>query len=538
MSSTRTRIGGRLEMTRCARLPEDRLTIGRLREDGPGGHDEQDEGNGGKQVFHGALIVGQTVPPAFSPNQGMAGGARNGDLLRGHAPVIMTGQPRAARLTPMPFMEVRLVLRAVASALLLCVTAAAPRAYADPPPGRRYALTAWAAEKGLPPGDVFAITQDSDGYLWERTMPYVDLHVGEGFRAFGQFVSAFEWGDATGVKPPDVDRADVLQAFLDVRIPIGEDQSLLVRPGRQILRYGSERLIGMRYGANVPLPFDAALARVESGPWRVDALYGRPVATERGEWDDRSNDAQALWLLYTTHALPSIGKRAGIDAYYVGYSDELARFAQAAGDELRHTLGARFFGEKSNFDWDVEAFYQFGQYDTVTSDGSISAWAVGSNVGYTLNGAPLRPRLGMKSNVISGDDDPGDPDLQTFNSLFPKRKYFGEMGLLGPYNLIDLHPSLTLQLTDKTSFELASVFYWRFSTNDGIYDTPGNVIRPGFDSDDRFIGTQLETALTHRFGRELEVSATYEIFLPGTFIEHTGPDEVVHFLGIELLYRF
>jgi signal transduction histidine kinase/ligand-binding sensor domain-containing protein len=30
-------------------------------------------------------------------------------------------------------------------------------------------LTAWAAEKGLPPGDVFAITQDSDGYLWLGT---------------------------------------------------------------------------------------------------------------------------------------------------------------------------------------------------------------------------------------------------------------------------------------------------------------------------------------------------------------------------------
>lgn len=81
----------------------------------------------------------------------------------------MTGQPRAARLTPMPFMEVRLVLRAVACALLLCVAAAASRAYADPLPGRRYALTAWAAEKGLPPGDVFAIAQDSDGYLWLGT---------------------------------------------------------------------------------------------------------------------------------------------------------------------------------------------------------------------------------------------------------------------------------------------------------------------------------------------------------------------------------
>jgi len=380
--------------------------------------------------------------------------------------------------------------------------------------------------------------QDSDGYLWERTMPYADLHIGPNFRAFGQLVSAFEWGDATGIKPPDEDRLDLLQGFIDIRVPIGENQSLLVRPGRQILRYGSERLIGMRYGANVPLPFDAALARFETGPWRIDAFYGHPIKTERGEWDDQSDDTQALWSLYTTLALPSIGKRAGIDAYYIGYSDDKARFAQGPGEELRHTLGVRFFGEKSNVDWDFEACYQFGRYAMSGGEGRISAWAVGGNVGYTFDGAPLRPRLGMKANVISGDDDPKDADLQTFNSLFPRRKYFGEMGQIGPYNLIDVHPSLTLQLTNKTTLELASVFYWRYSTNDGIYNTPGNVIRPGFNSDARFIGTQLEALLTHRFSREFEVTAAYEVCLPGRFIEESGPDEVVHFVGIELLYRF
>jgi hypothetical protein len=60
----------------------------------------------------------------------------------------------------------------------------------------------------------------------------------------------------------------------------------------------------------------------------------------------------------------------------------------------------------------------------------------------TLANAPLRPRLGLKANVISGDDDPNDRDLQTFNTLFPKRRYFGELSLLGPYNSINLHPSI------------------------------------------------------------------------------------------------
>jgi hypothetical protein len=38
--------------------------------------------------------------------------------------------------------------------------------------------------------------------------------------------------------------------------------------------------------------------------------------------------------------------------------------------------------------------------------------------------------------------------------------------------------------------------------------------------------------------RELGASVAYEVFLPGAFIENSGPDEVVHFVEIELLFRF
>ena len=380
--------------------------------------------------------------------------------------------------------------------------------------------------------------QDSGGYLWARVMPYADLHIGEGFRAFGQLIAAFEWWDDAGIRPPDEDRLDVLQAFFEVQIPIGQGETLTVRPGRQIMRYGSERLLGTRYRANVPLPFDAALGAFDTRPVaRRRVLRAGPSRSTAASGTIRPTRRRRCGPFTRHRLLPSIGKGAGIDAYYIGYSDEGARFAQGPGEELRHSLGVRLFGEKHHFDWDVEACYQFGRYEMSGGDGVISAFSVKSNIGYTFD-RPLRPRLGLKVNVISGDDDPGDPDLQTFNSLFPQRKYFGEMGLLGPYNLIDVHPSLRLQLTKKTTVDLASVLYWRYSTNDGIYNTGGNVVRPGFNSDARYRRDAIGSGLTYKFSRELEVSATYELFLPGPFIEDSGPDEVVHFVGIELLLRF
>ena len=382
--------------------------------------------------------------------------------------------------------------------------------------------------------------QDDGGYLWGRALPYVDLHVGPNFRAFAQLITAFESDDETGVSPPDEDRLDLLQGFVDVRVPLSGDASILFRPGRQLMRYGSERLIGVRYGPNVPQPFDAALVRLQRGTWRVDAFYARPVEIAPGEWDDQADETQSAWSLYATRELPSLGDGSGIDAYYIGYRDRDAAFAQGEGRELRHTLGTRFFGENDGFDWDLEGFYQFGTFEQAAGDGSISAWSLASSVGYTFAHAhaPLRPRLGLKANVISGDDDPAHPDLQTFNALFPKGKYFGEIGLLGPYNLINVHPKLTLNLSSKLAIDLTSVFYWRYSTEDGIYDNTGTVMREGLESDDRYIGTQFEAVITYAVSRELEASAAYSVFFPGSFIKETGPEEVVHFVGIELLYRF
>ena len=56
-------------------------------------------------------------------------------------------------------------MRIPAIALALAVLAAPVRAFARP----SYALTGWTAEKGLPPGDVFAIAEDRAGYLWLGT---------------------------------------------------------------------------------------------------------------------------------------------------------------------------------------------------------------------------------------------------------------------------------------------------------------------------------------------------------------------------------
>jgi hypothetical protein len=101
--------------------------------------------------------------------------------------------------------------------------------------------------------------------------------------------------------------------------------------------------------------------------------------------------------------------------------------SRGSGEELRHTLGSRFFGRSGNWRWDVEGHLQFGRF----AGGDILAWSAASDVRYTFAGLPLEPFVGLRANAISGDRNPSDHRLGTFNALFPKGKYFGEVGLIG-----------------------------------------------------------------------------------------------------------
>ena len=372
-----------------------------------------------------------------------------------------------------------------------------------------------------------------DGYIWYRALPLADLHLGRHFRLFGQLVVAYADGKEPSVTPVDETGVDWLQGFLDVTVPVVPDASFTFRVGRQMLLYGSERLIGTRYGPNVPRSFDGFKGLARAGEWKVDAFYVRPVAVGLKSFDDETGYRQSLWAVYANRTLP-LGEGSGVDGYYIGYQNKDAAFNQGPGDERRHTLGARLFGSASGWDWNLEAMYQFGDF----AEGRISAWSVASDTGYTFANAPLRPRVGLKANIISGDNDPNDRDLQTFNPLFPKGKYFGELSLLGPYNLINLHPSIGVALGAGWALSVGSVFYWRQSTGDGIYDNGGNLIRGDLGSKARYIGTQVEVVLEYEYSRNLGFLVSYSQFRAGRYIKDTGPSKTVHFVGTELEFRF
>ncbi|MET0240695.1 MAG: alginate export family protein [Sphingobium sp.] len=359
-----------------------------------------------------------------------------------------------------------------------------------------------------------------DAYLWMRATPYVGLHIGA-LRAFVQPIAAYAVGVAPAASPIDQSRTDLLQGFVEVAAG-----PVTLRAGRQMLSLGTERLVGTRYGPNVPLAFDGARADIRHGKAVLSLFAVNPVQARGGSFDDRSSPTKALWGAYA--ALP------GVDAYYLGYRNRAATFGGVEGREMRHSIGLRAHGAADEWRWNVEGVVQFGHFEGK----EIRAWTLGSEVSRAFPAAPLKPRATMRVNIVSGDGDAGDDRLGTFNALFPKGKYFGELSPVGPYNIVNLHPGVTMALRDNLSLGIAAMAYWRYSKGDGIYDIPGNLIRGPGEGGSRFIGKEAEAALSWQATPELELSTSLSAFAPGAYIRQTGSARTIAMLGMEANFRF
>lgn len=364
----------------------------------------------------------------------------------------------------------------------------------------------------------------------QRYMFHADLRWNRRLRFFTQLRSVLQFGRDFGPRPVDADRFDVHQAFTEVSLH--PKHKLNLRVGRQEIELGSSRLVSIREGPNARLSFDGGRLQWQQTKWKFDVFAVRPAKTVIGVFDNTPDHRQSFWGAQAAGVLPFAA--SGLDVYYLGLDRKDRRFDQGRGREQRHSVGARFYRKPKGLDFDYEALYQFGDFG---SD-AIRAWTVASNTGYTWDEVRLRPRIGLKADIASGDRNPTDRELNTFNALFPKGAYFSQADVLGPYNLMDVHPSLTLELRRGVSLTTDGNFFWRQSTSDGVYDVPGNLIVSGRGSDARFIGQSINCAFDWKINRHVSFEAEYQHLFAGRFIRDKGLGRTIIYFGAWMTFRF
>ena len=369
---------------------------------------------------------------------------------------------------------------------------------------------------------------NDDAALFQRFMLHTDWHFGKNIRFFSQLKSAHSVGRNGEPFFLNDDDLDFHQLFLGFNLG-----NSTLEIGRRELSYGSRRLISFREGTNVRQSFDGARWIWRQPNHRFDLLFYAYNPQQVGVFDNEINADQLLWGAYWVWKVPDM-EGLNFDIYYLGVDNENPRFEEGGEAETRHSLGWRHWGEKGSFIFNNEAVFQFGKI----GGGSITAWTISSETKYKFSLAKLPTTFGLKAEIISGDENPADGDLQTFNALYPRGGYFGLLALIGPANLMDIHPSLGFGIGKNWSLNLDWDFFWRHQTGDGIYFPSGRLNVASGGSKERFIGHQPGVQLGFSVNRFLEMEASYFHFFTGKFLEEVTEGENFSQLGFSVNFKF
>jgi hypothetical protein len=140
--------------------------------------------------------------------------------------------------------------------------------------------------------------------------------------------------------------------------------------------------------------------------------------------------------------------------------------------------------------------------------------------------------------VSSGDRDPNDTTLATFNGLFASAAYFGLIATAGPANHVDVQPQRGLEVSQTVSLTAGWLLFWRREVHDGIYTWSGRLLRSATGTHSTFVGQSPGVTVRWTVTPRLSVSGDLSAFTAGTFVRESGVGETSTFVRATLAYRF
>ena len=373
------------------------------------------------------------------------------------------------------------------------------------------------------------------GSVQQRYLLDADYWASSTLRIFGQLVSAEEHGRRPAPLPIDRDHLDAQQFFVELTEPFNaENARVRLRIGRQEIILGGHKILQAREGPNDQLSFDAVRLTVTAGPWQADVFASTMVAPQPGVFDDKWVQKNIEFWGANLARLRAFGPLR-MDLFYLGYENRSIRYAQGSGHELRHTIGVRTDGQMGPWTFDNEVSGQFGTF----AGAEIRAWGLASFTSYRFTDLPFAPKATFGLNYTSGDSNPSDRRLDTFNPLFARGDYYGDTTTLTGANVIDVTTSFEIRPTSKMRCLVQSDELWRSRTQDGLYGPPLIFFRSaGTDNNARYIGTQVTGLIGYAFNHFLDGQITLSHIFSGAFIRSASPSAEVNTVTTRLQLRF
>lgn len=374
---------------------------------------------------------------------------------------------------------------------------------------------------------------DQSNYDLLRWRHYVDYHYSDLFRAYVEMIDASMFRNTLPVTGIDVNRWDLQNAFVDVKVGEWDEKPIYFRAGRQELLYGSQRLISPLDWGNTRRNFEGLKLFSKGTDWDLDLWFTRPVNTATpgngpvarfdNEFDSPNMDHtfSGFWSTYKGI------KDNTFDFYWIwDRNSKLISPGFPGGN--RHTLATRWLGNKPVLDAcgapcriyhvDIEGGYQFGNdFGRDVQAGFFTAGA-----GHTWNQAPWEPNFWVFYDWASGDRNPTNGTTNTFHQQYGLvHAYLGLIDNIARQNISDINWRATVKPTKQLNCQAAMHYFNLASNQDVLYTITGAPL--GAQGTGTYVGQELDLLATYTFNPNFNVQVGQFWFWNGSFIRNNAP---------------
>ncbi len=306
--------------------------------------------------------------------------------------------------------------------------------------------------------------------------------------------------------------------------------------GRQEFAYGAERLIGGFNWSNVAQTFDGGRVSFHFAPLhlQMDILAGDKVAF-RTPQDKIANDlfhASAKDRIYAYYATAKAFHETLIENYLIHRQTwkNISFGPSGTGEVDDYTFGGRLKKKFSNgIDYEIETAGQWGNF----RDKAVRAMMAVGVLGYTFD-YKWQPRMAFEFDYGSGDSNPNDNKMSTFDNLYPtNHPHYGYMDLMSLQNINDYRYQISIKPMKKLKLQADFHALYLDTPKDSLYSSARTVTRTapaGSSSVSAHVGNEVDLSGDYKFNNYVSMQAGYSHLYHGAFLKNTGANNDADFV--------